>query len=182
MARSHRNTNTHTHRETAVQLGGADLLRCLGSLPGESVPVDEQFDKEKANAEVLALDNVVNDKPASTPNVPGVRLTDVEKDKCEAELAKLYKQMDDKVRRRGESKQTFWREVGIQAAQASLSPRSLTRYVCSWGLFVFNSYFGFGASLRRMPFAFLLGRNMLLGNQKLANWPDMEYLFSTSGC
>uniref|UniRef100_A0A8C5BSE7 Kinesin motor domain-containing protein n=1 Tax=Gadus morhua TaxID=8049 RepID=A0A8C5BSE7_GADMO len=49
-----------------------------------------------ANAEVLALDNVVNDKPASTPNLPGVRLTDVEKDKCEAELAKLYKQMDDK--------------------------------------------------------------------------------------
>uniref|UniRef100_A0AAX7SD32 Kinesin-like protein n=1 Tax=Astatotilapia calliptera TaxID=8154 RepID=A0AAX7SD32_ASTCA len=48
-----------------------------------SVPVEEQFDKEKANA-------------ASTPNVPGVRLTDVEKDKCEAELAKLYKQLDDK--------------------------------------------------------------------------------------
>uniref|UniRef100_A0A667ZTR7 Kinesin-like protein n=1 Tax=Myripristis murdjan TaxID=586833 RepID=A0A667ZTR7_9TELE len=46
--------------------------------------------------EVLALDNVLNDKPASTPNVPGVRLTDVEKDKCEAELAKLYKQLDDK--------------------------------------------------------------------------------------
>ncbi|KAJ3595000.1 hypothetical protein NHX12_004305, partial [Muraenolepis orangiensis] len=63
---------------------------------GESVPVEEQFDKEKAKAEVLALDNVINDKPASTPNVPGVRLTDVEKDKCEAELAKLYKQMDDK--------------------------------------------------------------------------------------
>ncbi|KAG7279625.1 hypothetical protein CRUP_019362, partial [Coryphaenoides rupestris] len=63
---------------------------------GESVPVEEQFDKEKANAEVLALDNVINDKPASTPNVPGVRLTDVEKDKCEAELSKLYKQMDDK--------------------------------------------------------------------------------------
>uniref|UniRef100_A0A7N8WK80 Kinesin-like protein n=1 Tax=Mastacembelus armatus TaxID=205130 RepID=A0A7N8WK80_9TELE len=63
---------------------------------GESVPVEEQFDKEKANAEVLALDNILNDKPASTPNVPGVRLTDVEKDKCEAELAKLYKQLDDK--------------------------------------------------------------------------------------
>ena len=62
------------------------------------MPVEEQFDKEKANAEVLALDNVQNDKPASTPNVPGVRLTDVEKDKCEAELVKLYKQMDDKVR------------------------------------------------------------------------------------
>lgn len=64
---------------------------------GESVPVEEQFDKEKANAEVLALDNIINDKAASTPNVPGVRLTDVEKDKCEAELAKLYKQLDDKV-------------------------------------------------------------------------------------
>uniref|UniRef100_A0A3Q4BBG3 Kinesin-like protein n=1 Tax=Mola mola TaxID=94237 RepID=A0A3Q4BBG3_MOLML len=63
---------------------------------GESVPVEEQFDKEKANAEVQALDNILNDKPASTPNVPGVRLTDVEKDKCEAELAKLYKQLDDK--------------------------------------------------------------------------------------
>ncbi|XP_068605314.1 kinesin-1 heavy chain [Brachionichthys hirsutus] len=63
---------------------------------GESVPVEEQFDKEKAKAEVLALDNILNDKPASTPNVPGVRLTDVEKDKCEAELAKLYKQLDDK--------------------------------------------------------------------------------------
>lgn len=61
------------------------------------MPVEEQFDKEKANAEVQALDNILNDKPASTPNVPGVRLTDVEKDKCEAELAKLYKQLDDKV-------------------------------------------------------------------------------------
>ena len=63
------------------------------------MPVEEQFDKEKANAEVLALDNILNEKPATTPNVPGVRLTDVEKDKCEAELVKLYKQMDDKVRR-----------------------------------------------------------------------------------
>uniref|UniRef100_A0A8C3A7W3 Kinesin-like protein n=1 Tax=Cyclopterus lumpus TaxID=8103 RepID=A0A8C3A7W3_CYCLU len=63
---------------------------------GESVPADEQFDKEKANAEVQALDNIINEKQASTPNVPGVRLTDVEKDKCEAEVAKLYKQLDDK--------------------------------------------------------------------------------------
>uniref|UniRef100_A0A674B631 Kinesin-like protein n=1 Tax=Salmo trutta TaxID=8032 RepID=A0A674B631_SALTR len=63
---------------------------------GESVPVDEQFDKEKAQAEVLALDNVPNDKPASTPNMPQLRLTDAEKDKCEGELAKLYKQLDDK--------------------------------------------------------------------------------------
>uniref|UniRef100_A0A8D0D4A6 Kinesin-like protein n=1 Tax=Sander lucioperca TaxID=283035 RepID=A0A8D0D4A6_SANLU len=63
---------------------------------GESVPVEEQFDKEKANAEVQALDNIINEKQASTPNVPTVRLTDVEKDKCEVELAKLYKQLDDK--------------------------------------------------------------------------------------
>lgn len=70
---------------------------------GESVPVEEQFDKEKANAEVQALDNIINDKPASTPNVLGVRLTDVEKDKCEAELGKLYKQLDDKVRGRTQS-------------------------------------------------------------------------------
>uniref|UniRef100_A0A8C8C4U7 Kinesin-like protein n=1 Tax=Oncorhynchus tshawytscha TaxID=74940 RepID=A0A8C8C4U7_ONCTS len=63
---------------------------------GESVPVDEQFDKEKAQAEVLALDNVPNDKPASTPNMPQLRLTDAENDTCEVELAKLYKQLDDK--------------------------------------------------------------------------------------
>ncbi|XP_066508083.1 kinesin-1 heavy chain-like [Hoplias malabaricus] len=67
---------------------------------GESVPVEEQYDKEKANMEALVLDNVVNnDKPASTPGVPavpGVRLTDAERDKCEAELSKLYKQLDDK--------------------------------------------------------------------------------------
>ncbi|MCJ8738670.1 hypothetical protein PDJAM_G00038410 [Pangasius djambal] len=64
---------------------------------GETVPIDEQYDKEKANAEVLALDNTMNnDKIASTPNIPGVRLTDSEREKCEAELAKLYKQLDDK--------------------------------------------------------------------------------------
>ena len=78
---------------------------CASSL-GESVPVEEQFDKEKAKEEVKALDNILNDQPASTPNVPGVRLTDVEKDKCEAELAKLYKQLDDKVRK-GRGLQTF---------------------------------------------------------------------------
>ncbi|MBN3286680.1 KINH protein, partial [Polyodon spathula] len=64
---------------------------------GESVPVDEQFDKEKANAEVLALDSVTNnDKPAPTPGVPGVKLSDAEREKCDAEIAKLYKQLDDK--------------------------------------------------------------------------------------
>ncbi|MGH0177727.1 UNVERIFIED_CONTAM: hypothetical protein FKN15_076223 [Acipenser sinensis] len=65
---------------------------------GESVPVDEQFDKEKANAEVLALDNVSNnEKPAPTPGVPGVKLSDAEREKCDAEIAKLYKQLDDKL-------------------------------------------------------------------------------------
>ncbi|KAM4606036.1 kinesin-1 heavy chain-like [Polymixia lowei] len=67
---------------------------------GENVPVEEQFDKEKAKEEVQALDNVLNnDKIAPTPALtalPGVKLTDAEKQKCEAELAKLYKQMDDK--------------------------------------------------------------------------------------
>ncbi|KAL1006757.1 hypothetical protein UPYG_G00076470 [Umbra pygmaea] len=64
---------------------------------GESVPVDEQFDKEKANAEFQALDNVVNnEKMAPSPSIPGVKLTDAEKEKCEAELSKLYKQLDDK--------------------------------------------------------------------------------------
>ncbi|XP_041825040.1 kinesin-1 heavy chain-like isoform X3 [Melanotaenia boesemani] len=67
---------------------------------GESVPVDEQFDKEKAKAEVQALDSALNnDKTAPTPvlsTLPGVKLTDAEKEKCEAEMAKLYKQLDDK--------------------------------------------------------------------------------------
>ncbi|XP_022609741.1 kinesin-1 heavy chain [Seriola dumerili] len=67
---------------------------------GESVPVDEQFDKEKAKAEVQALDTATNnDKTAPTPalsTLPGVKLTDAEKGKCEAEMAKLYKELDDK--------------------------------------------------------------------------------------
>ena len=71
-------------------------------LAGESVPVEEQFDKEKAKAEVQALDTALNnDKAAPAPALaalPGVKLTDAEKEKCEAELAKLYKAMDDKVR------------------------------------------------------------------------------------
>lgn len=92
--------------------------------PGESVPVEEQFDKEKANAEVLALDNVPNDKPASTPNVPGMRLTDVEKDKCEAELAKLYKQLDDKVRETRE--EAGWRDG------SRLKQRCVCAHQC-WG-------------------------------------------------
>uniref|UniRef100_A0A8C6WTT3 Kinesin family member 5B n=1 Tax=Neogobius melanostomus TaxID=47308 RepID=A0A8C6WTT3_9GOBI len=54
---------------------------------GETVPAEEQFDKEKANAEVQALDAA----PANGP-----KLTDAEREKCEAEMAKLYKELDDK--------------------------------------------------------------------------------------
>lgn len=65
------------------------------------MPVAEQFDKEKAKAEVLALDSTLNnDKtPPKTPlsTMPGVKLTDVEMGKYEAEMAKLYKELDDKV-------------------------------------------------------------------------------------
>nr|XP_005994758.1 PREDICTED: kinesin-1 heavy chain [Latimeria chalumnae] len=61
---------------------------------GETVPVEEQFDKDKANLEALVVDNVVNnDKPASTP---APKLTDAERGNFEGEIAKLYKQLDDK--------------------------------------------------------------------------------------
>ncbi|XP_015338780.2 kinesin-1 heavy chain [Marmota marmota marmota] len=65
---------------------------------GETVPVDEQFDKEKANLEAFAVDkdiNITNDKPAATIGVTGT-FTDGERRKCEEEIAKLYKQLDDK--------------------------------------------------------------------------------------
>ncbi|NWX39576.1 KINH protein, partial [Steatornis caripensis] len=65
---------------------------------GETVPVDEQFDKEKANLEAFAVDKditVINDKPATTIGVTG-NFTDAERRKCEEEIAKLYKQLDDK--------------------------------------------------------------------------------------
>lgn len=61
---------------------------------GESVPVDEQFDKEKANMDAFVVDNVVaNDKPAVTL---AANFTDAERRKCEDEVTKLYKQLDDK--------------------------------------------------------------------------------------
>lgn len=67
------------------------------------MPVEEQFDKEKAKAEVQVLDSALNnDKAAPTPalsTLPGVKLTDAEKEKYEAEMAKLYKELDDKVRK-----------------------------------------------------------------------------------
>ncbi|XP_062424922.1 kinesin-1 heavy chain isoform X2 [Rhea pennata] len=65
---------------------------------GETVPVDEQFDKEKANLEAFTVDKditVINDKPATTIGVTG-NFTDAERRKCEEEIAKLYKQLDDK--------------------------------------------------------------------------------------
>nr|XP_033787389.1 kinesin-1 heavy chain [Geotrypetes seraphini] len=61
---------------------------------GETVPVEERFDKEKANLEAFAVDNVItNDKPTAPI---GVNFTDAERRKFEEEVAKLYKQLDDK--------------------------------------------------------------------------------------
>ncbi|KAJ6666654.1 hypothetical protein lerEdw1_020378 [Lerista edwardsae] len=65
---------------------------------GETVPIDEQFDKEKANLEAFAVDKdttIANDTPATTIGVIG-NFTDAERRKCEEEIAKLYKQLDDK--------------------------------------------------------------------------------------
>lgn len=39
---------------------------------------------------------ITNDKPAATIGVTG-SFTDAERRKCEEEIAKLYKQLDDKV-------------------------------------------------------------------------------------
>lgn len=68
---------------------------------GENVPTEEQFDKEKAKAEIQSLDTTLaNDKLAPNPalsSVAGVQLNGAEKDKYESEMAKLYKEMDDKV-------------------------------------------------------------------------------------
>ncbi|CAG5895693.1 unnamed protein product [Menidia menidia] len=67
---------------------------------GESVPVEEQFDKEKAKAEVQALDSALNNDKAASKQVPStlaaVKLTDTEKEKYGGEMAKLYKELDDK--------------------------------------------------------------------------------------
>ncbi|XP_061821691.1 kinesin-1 heavy chain-like [Nerophis lumbriciformis] len=70
---------------------------------GESVPVEEQFDKEKAKSEVQALDVTLSDKttPASQASpahsgLPGIKLAPAGTPQCEAEMAKLYKELDDK--------------------------------------------------------------------------------------
>lgn len=65
---------------------------------GETVPIDEQFDKEKANLEAFTADKdvaITNDKPAAAIGMAG-SFTDAERRKCEEEIAKLYKQLDDK--------------------------------------------------------------------------------------
>uniref|UniRef100_A0A8C5SLC7 Kinesin-like protein n=1 Tax=Laticauda laticaudata TaxID=8630 RepID=A0A8C5SLC7_LATLA len=65
---------------------------------GETVPLEEQFDKEKANLEAFAVDKditVINDTPTPTIGVIG-NFTDAERRKCEEEMAKVYKQLDDK--------------------------------------------------------------------------------------
>uniref|UniRef100_A0A8C6Y750 Kinesin-like protein n=1 Tax=Naja naja TaxID=35670 RepID=A0A8C6Y750_NAJNA len=65
---------------------------------GETVPLEEQFDKEKANLEAFAADKdimVINDTPTPTIGVIG-NFTDAERRKCEEEMAKVYKQLDDK--------------------------------------------------------------------------------------
>ncbi|XP_054893792.1 kinesin-1 heavy chain-like isoform X1 [Poeciliopsis prolifica] len=68
---------------------------------GESVPMEEQFDKEKAKAEMVSLDAVLNNNEKAAPkpslgSLPGVALMGPEKEKYEAEMAKLYKELDDK--------------------------------------------------------------------------------------
>lgn len=69
------------------------------AISGETVPIDEQFDKEKANLEAFTADKdtaITSDKPAAAVGMAG-SFTDAERRKCEEELAKLYKQLDDKV-------------------------------------------------------------------------------------
>lgn len=91
------------HHSPHQRLGLMSKLFCPPPTPfaGESVPVEDQFDKEKAQAEVQALDSALNnDKTAPAPALsplPGVKLTEAETKQYGAEMAKLYKEMDDKV-------------------------------------------------------------------------------------
>lgn len=65
------------------------------------MPTEEQFDKEKAKAEIQSLDTTLaNDKLApnlALSSLPGLQLSGAEKDKYDSEMAKLYKELDDKV-------------------------------------------------------------------------------------
>ena len=78
-----------------------DDCPCRLALPGESVPAEEQFDKDKAKAELQSLDAPLsNHKPSATPalsSLPGLQPNGAERAKYESELAKLYKELDDKV-------------------------------------------------------------------------------------
>ncbi|XP_032901286.1 kinesin-1 heavy chain isoform X3 [Amblyraja radiata] len=58
---------------------------------GETVPLEEQYDKEK-NKEALEI-VLTNDKIDETPTV---KLTDAEKLKMDSDISKLFKQLDDK--------------------------------------------------------------------------------------
>lgn len=58
---------------------------------GETVPMEEQYDKEK-NKEALEI-VLTNDKIDETPTV---KLTDAEKLKMDSDISKLFKQLDDK--------------------------------------------------------------------------------------
>lgn len=65
------------------------------------MPTEEQFDKEKAKAEIQSLDTTLaNDKLApnlALSSLPGLQLSGAEKEKYDSEMAKLYKELDDKV-------------------------------------------------------------------------------------
>ena len=98
------------------------------------MPAEEQFDKEKAKEEVKALDSALNnDKTPTQPalsSLPGVKITDAEKAKYEAELAKLYKELDDKVRT--EPQHSFWFNESKVTIFIHICPLNVCMYVCMY--------------------------------------------------
>ncbi|XP_026545272.1 kinesin-1 heavy chain-like [Notechis scutatus] len=65
---------------------------------GETVPLGEQFEKEKVNLEAFAVDKdiaIINDTLTATTGVIG-NFGEAERRKYEEEMAKMYKQLDDK--------------------------------------------------------------------------------------
>lgn len=96
------------------------------------MPAEEQFDKEKAKEEVKALDSALNnDKTPTQPalsSLPGVKITDAEKVKYEAELAKLYKELDDKVRT--EPLHSFGFTESKVSVFIHICPLNVCMYVC----------------------------------------------------